>query len=97
MILEIIEDIDFENNLMPKLHEEYHRTKMIIPFDMEKVTRPRNQGGFGIAGWKESFLEARLEHTAQKRKWIEKVDDKKYRLTELGTKWEPSWSARKKD
>jgi hypothetical protein len=44
MTVELIQDIDFENNLMPKLLEEYHRAKMIIPFDIDKVRRPRNQG-----------------------------------------------------
>ena len=89
MTVEIIQDIDFENNLMPKLLEEYHRTKVVIPFDMDKVRRPRNYSGFGIAGWAEAFLRGRLENTVQKRKWIEKVDSKNYRLTEEGTKWVP--------
>lgn len=88
---ELIQDLEFEKNLMPKLHEEYNQNKMLNAFDMEKIRKHRNEGGFGIFGWEGLALRGRLENTV-KRGWIEKVDGGKYQLTEKGLGWEESWS-----
>ena len=52
----------FTKNLMPELRAEYLECQLRIPFDLEKIRRKKEGGGFGVDKWDDIYLQELLYH-----------------------------------
>jgi hypothetical protein len=86
----ITEEEQFENNLMPKLINDYKSAKAEgrtnDDFDMERVRKFQREGGFGIRAWDDKALKDKLSYLVR-RDLIKEVSHGKYRLTDFGKLW----------
>ncbi|MFZ0515203.1 MAG: hypothetical protein WAM14_26635 [Candidatus Nitrosopolaris sp.] len=85
----ITEEEHFENNLTPKLINDYKSAKAEgrtnDDFDMERV-RKYQQGGFGTRDWEDRELRDKLSYLVG-RGLIE-ISDGRYHLTDFGKLWQ---------
>lgn len=86
----ITEDEQFENNLMPKLIADYKNAmaegRINDDFDMERVRKYQQEGGFGTRAWEGEALKEKLSYLVE-RDLIKDVSDGIYRLTYAGKSW----------
>lgn len=92
----ITDEKQFENNLMPKLINDYKSAKAEgrtnDDFDMERVRKYQQEGGFGTRAWDDSELRDKLSYLVGRR-LIKEVSDGRYRLTDVGKLWQEKASS----
>lgn len=76
----------FENNLMPKLIKEYQKTGEKRPFDLEKISRSSENGGFWTKAWEDVDLQSNADALV-KNSLIDDLGGGLYQISEVGILW----------
>jgi hypothetical protein len=73
----------FENSLMPKLIKDYQRTGEKKPFNMDKIRRSSERGGFWTMVWEDLDLQSNLDALVRKG-WIDELGGGEYQISDAG-------------
>jgi hypothetical protein len=73
----------FKKNLMLKLREEYNEGQLKIPFDLEKIRRNIEDGGFGEDAWDDIHLQELVEYLVSDG-LIEELGHGQYQISDPG-------------
>ena len=72
-----------KENLMPKLRDEYNEGQLKIPFDLEKIRRKREDGGFEVNAWDDINLQELLDYLVSDG-LIEELGHGQYQVSDPG-------------
>jgi hypothetical protein len=73
----------FTKNLMPKLRAEYLECQLRIPFDLEKIRRKKEGGGFGVDEWDDIYLQELIDYEVNEG-LIEDLGHGQYQISDSG-------------
>lgn len=72
---------------MPKLIKDYQRTGEKRPFNMDKITRSSERGGFWTMAWGGLDLQKNIDALVRKG-WIDDIGGGEYQVSDTGIGWE---------